>query len=85
MLMVQLFNQRVDSIIGQTANDNGLKSSTSTSYDHTLSFTENGEFTAVSGGAYLRYNATSGQTRFRYFKSSSYTGQKAIQLYKLEN
>lgn len=71
--------------IGQTANDNGLKSSTSTSYDHTLSFTENGEFTAVSGGAYLRYNATSGQTRFRYFKSSSYTGQQAIQLYKLEN
>lgn len=71
--------------IGQTSNANGLKSDTSTSYDHTLSFTTDGEFTAVSGGAYLRYNATSGQTRFRYFKSGSYTGQKAIQLYKLEN
>lgn len=71
--------------IGQTSNANGLKSSTSTSYTNTLSFTDSGEFTAVSGGAYLRYNATSGQTRFRYFKSSTYASQKAIQLYKLEN
>jgi hypothetical protein len=36
----------------------------------------------ASGGAYLRYNATSGQERFRYYKSTSYTGQKAIALYK---
>lgn len=71
--------------IGQSSDANGLKSSTSTSYDHTLSFTTDGEFTAVSGGAYLRYNSASDQTRFRYFKSSSYTGQTAIQLYKLEN
>lgn len=71
--------------IGQTSDANGLKSSTSTRYTNTLSFTDSGEFTAVSGGAYLRYNATSGQTRFRYFKSSTYTAQKAIQLYKLEN
>ena len=71
--------------IGQTTNANGLSSSTSTSYDHTLSFTDSGEFTAVSGGAYLRYNSASNQLRFRYYKSSSYTGQKAIQLYKLEN
>ena len=34
------------------------------------------------GGAYLRYNSTSGQNRFRYYKSDSFTGQKAIQLYK---
>lgn len=71
--------------IGQSSDGNGLKSSTSTSYANTLSFTDSGDFTAVSAGAYLRYNPTSGQTRFRYYKSSSYTGQKAIQLYKLEN
>ena len=71
--------------IGQTSNANGLKSSTYTSYTNTLSFTDRGDFTAVSSTAYLRYNATSGQTRFRYYKSSSYTGQKAIQLYKLAN
>lgn len=71
--------------IGQTSDANGLQSSTSASYTNTLSFTDSGDFTVVSGNAYLRYNATSGQTRFRYFKSSSYTGQTAIQLYKLEN
>ncbi len=37
------------------------------------------------GGAYLRYNDDSGQYRFRYYKSSSYTGQQPITLYKLEN
>ena len=71
--------------IGQTSDANGLTSSTSTSYPNTLSITDSGEFTAVSGGAYLRYNSASNQLRFRYYKSSSYTGQKAIQLYKLEN
>lgn len=68
--------------IGQTGNSNGLLSSTSTAYTNTLSISD-GNFVAVSsGGAYLRYNATSGQDRFRYFKSSSYTNQQAIQLYK---
>lgn len=71
--------------IGQTTNGNGLKSSSSTSYTNTLSFTGSGDFTAVSSSAYLRYNSASGDLRFRYYKSSSYTGQKAIQLYKLEN
>ena len=71
--------------IGQTSDANGLTSSTSTSYPNTLSITDSGEFTAVSGGAYLRYNSASNQLRFRYYKSGSYTGQKAIQLYKLAN
>ena len=35
-----------------------------------------------SGGAYLRFNNTNGQMRFRYYKSSTYTNQQAIQLYK---
>ena len=69
--------------IGQTSNANGLKSSTSTTYANTLSIDGNGNVNIVSGGAYLRYNATSGQYRFRYYKSSSYTAQKAICLYKL--
>ena len=69
--------------IGQTSNANGLKSDASTTYKNTLSLNADGTVNIVSGGAYLRYNATSGQTRFRYYKSSSYTGQKAICLYKL--
>ena len=67
--------------IGRTKNDNGLDSSTSPTYTNTLSLT-GGNISIKSGGAYLRYNANSGQERFRYFKSSSYTNQKAIQLYK---
>ncbi len=35
------------------------------------------------GGAVLRFNSASNQMRFRYYKSSSYTGQKPIALYKL--
>ena len=68
--------------IGQTSDANGLLTSTETAYTNTISI-DNGNSNIVSSGdAYLRYNSTSGQTRFRYYKSSSYTGQKAIQLYK---
>ena len=68
--------------IGQTSDANGLASSTTTAYTNTISIVNDGDANIVSGGAYLRYNKTSGQTRFRYFKSSTYTGQEAIQLYK---
>ena len=70
--------------IGQTSDANGLKSSTTTTYSHTLSMTGS-DANLVSGSAYLRYNAATGDTnlRFRYYKSSSYTNQKAIQLYRL--
>ena len=69
--------------IGQTSNANGLKSNTSTTYSNTLTINNDQSINFVSGGAYLRYNAASNQYRFRYYKSSSYTGQKAICLYKL--
>lgn len=70
--------------IGQTKNDNGLQSSTSTAYKNTISF-NGGNADIVSQEAHLRYNAATNQTRFRYFKSSTYTGQKPIQLYKLRD
>lgn len=68
--------------IGQTSDANGLKSSNSVTYENSISITSAGDADIVSGGAYLRYNPTSGQTRFRYYKSASYTGQKAVALYK---
>lgn len=69
--------------IGKDSNANGMDTNSSTEYENTISFDGDGNVVIVSsGGAYLRYNATSGQDRFRYFKSSTYTGQKAIQLYK---
>ena len=69
--------------IGQTSDANGLASSATEAYTNTLSFDTDGNANIVSsGGAYLRYNSASNQARFRYYKSTSYTGQKAIQLYK---
>lgn len=69
--------------IGQTSDANGLKISATDVYTNTLSIDNDGNAVIVaSGGPYLRYNSTSGQERFRYFKSSTYSSQKAIQLYK---
>ena len=68
--------------IGRTADANGLDESTK-EYTNTISIDADGNANIIgSGGAYLRYNATSGQERFRYYKSTSYTSQKAIALYK---
>ncbi|MBR6333530.1 MAG: InlB B-repeat-containing protein, partial [Bacteroidales bacterium] len=71
--------------IGQTSDNNGLKASNSIVYENNISFS-NGDIDIIcSGGAYLRYNDNSNNgNRFRYYKSSTYAGQKAIQLYRKE-
>ena len=68
--------------IGQTSDANGLLSNKSTTYTNNISITDGNADIIASGGAYLRYNKTSGDTRFRYYKSSTYTGQQPIALYK---
>ena len=69
--------------IGQASDANGLTAKAE-ALENAISIDEEGNAVILaSGGAYLRYNATSGQDRFRYFKSSTYTNQKAIALYKL--
>lgn len=66
--------------IGHTGSKNTLdKSASSDAFSNTLSISS-GDVTVQCGTYYLRYNATSGQTRFRYYGSS--TSQDAIQLYK---
>ena len=69
--------------IGQTSDANGLASNKTTTYENAISFDDDGNANIVSGSAYLRYNAASNADRFRYYKSSSYTNQKPVQLYKL--
>lgn len=70
--------------IGQTSNANGLASSKTTTYTNTITLDEStGNVNVVSGGAYLRYNKETSGNRFRYYQSSSYQNQQAIQLYKL--
>ncbi len=73
--------------IGQTSDANGLKSDETTAYSNTISIDADGNAVIVSGGAYLRYNSSTGQydQRFRYYKSNTYTAQKAIALYKLDD
>lgn len=72
--------------IGRIKDANELDESTETEYTNTISIDTAGNANIIgSGGAYLRYNATSGQERFRYYKSTSYTNQKAITLYKKTN
>lgn len=69
--------------IGQTNNDNGLLASEGIAYTNTISIDNNGDAVInSSGNAYLRYN-TQSSGMFRYYKSGTYTAQKAIQLYKL--
>ena len=71
--------------IGRTGDSNGLSFSAENPMTNNISIDGDGNAVIIaSGGAYLRYNASSGQERFRYFKSSTYTGQKPIALYFLE-
>lgn len=75
-----------DYYIGRTGNSNGMNTSKDEAYTNAISIDGNGDAVILaSGGAYLRYNSADNQKRFRYFQSSSYTSQKAIQLYKKEN
>lgn len=68
--------------IGQGSDANGLATSTE-ALRNTLSIDGSGNFVVLSsGGAYLRYNSANNQTRFRYYKSATYSSQQTIQLYK---
>ena len=66
--------------IGGKAKNNALQSSTTTSYDNTISF-NNGNVVFTSNSTYLRFNSVLEQKRFRYYKTAN--SQKDIQLYKL--
>ena len=67
--------------IGNTSDANILKTSQNDDYVNTISITD-GSADIVSSSSHLRYNSASNQTRFRYYKSGTYTSQQAIQLYK---
>ena len=68
--------------IGNTSSKNQLLSSKTTKYTNTISIDSNGNVSIIaSAGYYLRYNKDSGQTRFRYYKSTS--TYPLVSLYKL--
>lgn len=71
--------------IYQSSNANGLEVENTPGAINTISLESNGAANIVASNAHLRFNAASDQMRFRYYKSSSYTRQKEIFLYKLNN
>ena len=69
--------------IGRANDSNGLDIKDEAAYNE-ISFDQDGNVDIVgAGGAHLRFNKNSGQTRFRYFKSTTYSNQEAIQLYEV--
>ena len=73
--------------IGNTADKNQMLFSETIIYENTISVDANGNADVVAdqNGSHLRFNSATDQLWFRYFKASTYTNQKAIQLYKLED
>ena len=69
--------------IGSTSNNNKIDANENTVFENSISIDEDG-YVVITGssGAILRYNKTSGQERFRYFKSDSYQNQQPILLYR---
>lgn len=65
-----------------TSNANKLNFNSTTAQVNTISFESDGSTKITSNTSVLRFNAAKDQMRFRYYKSSSYSSQKAVALYK---
>ncbi len=69
--------------IGKKDKNNGMDTNATTAQKNTVTFDSNGNASITGTGGYaLRFNKTSDQMRFRYFKTSS---QAPVQLYKLQS
>lgn len=53
-------------------------------YPITFAVASDGVDIVLGSGPHMRFNNTSGQMRFRYYKSNTYSNQKPVTLYKLE-
>lgn len=70
--------------IFNSSDKNTLKSSTSIPSDNNFISYNQSDVDVIAASSHLRFNSNKDQMRFRYYKSSFYTRQKAIQLYKKE-
>ena len=68
--------------IGQTQDSNKVLSSTSIKYDNTIELEGTNVKITASGKPVLRLNPNGGNPWFRYFRSTTYTKQQPIALYK---
>ena len=67
--------------LGRSANSNGMDFGNS-AVKNTFAYSSDCVSITGAGSAVLRYNNATNNYRFRYFKSSSYSSQQKIQLYK---
>ena len=58
--------------------------STAAQYPITFAVQTDGVDIALGSGPHMRFNANGDQMRFRYYKSTTYTGQQPVTLYKLD-
>ncbi|MBP9995301.1 MAG: chitobiase/beta-hexosaminidase C-terminal domain-containing protein, partial [bacterium] len=67
--------------ISHSANSNGLSTGDDAAAQ-VITYGDNSVFMTNGGGAVMRFNSTSNQMRFRFYKSTSYSSQQPVQLYK---
>lgn len=65
-----------------SSGSNKLNFNSSTAQPNEIKFESDGSAKIISNTSVLRFNAATNQMRFRYYKSSSYSSQKAVALYK---
>ena len=63
--------------------ENKLLFDTNTAQSNTIKLNSDGDVAIVSNTSVFRFNSASNNLRFRYFKSTTYTGQKPVYMYKL--
>ena len=68
--------------MGMGTADNGIAESNTEAYVNTLEFTDGYAEIIGSAGAHLRFNNSSSQMRFRYYKPTSFANQQPICLYR---
>lgn len=69
--------------LNSNGDTNSLNNNQTSPASNIISYVSGGTDIVSSSGAHLRFNSTSNQMRFRYYKSETYTEQKAIQIYAL--
>ncbi len=73
---------------GKESDENGILTNATKLYNNSISIDADGNAVIICTykefNNYMRYNATSNQKRFRYFREGTYSNQKPIALYKLD-
>ncbi len=73
-----------ENFLDYDGNSNGIKTAETSKTTYSVSWNEEGVDIVNEGGARIRFNSTSNQMRFRFYKTSSYGTQQPVQLYRLD-